>query len=241
MSGDHMNHLLIVKLGTTFPFIARRYGDFDDWVTSNLGVNPDNIRVRKPFVGENLPDPRNVAGVVVTGSHAMVTNQENWSEYTAVWLRKCIAAETPLLGICYGHQLLAHAMGGSVGPSPQGSEFGTVDMRLNEAARDDRLLADLPPVLQVQVCHSEFVLELPPGATVLASSACDPHLAFAYGAAAWGVQFHPEFDRDILVSYIREFSDLLDMQGQNPEALIQSAADTPHGKQLLQRFARIVS
>ena len=236
-----MQHLLIVKLGTTYPFIAKRYGDFDDWITSNLGFNPDNIGVRKPFAGEKLPDPRNVSGVVVTGSHAMVTDQENWSEYTATWLQKVIETETPLLGICYGHQLLAHAMGGRVGPGPQGGEFGTVDVQLNDGARDDRLLASLPRVLQVQVCHGEFVLELPPGATLLASSARDPHLAFAYGIAAWGVQFHPEFDRDILVSYIRECSDLLRSQGQNPEALIQSAADTPYAKALLRRFGQIVS
>jgi GMP synthase (glutamine-hydrolysing) len=154
-----MQHLLIVKLGTPYPFIAKRYGDFDDWITSNLGFNPDNIGIRKPFAGEKLPDSRNVSGVVVTGSHAMVTDQENWSEYTATWLQKVIETETPLLAICYGHQLLAHAMGGRVGPCPQGYEFGTVEVQLNDGARGDRLLASLPRVLQVQVCHSEFVLQ----------------------------------------------------------------------------------
>jgi GMP synthase (glutamine-hydrolysing) len=240
-SGDNMQHFLIVKLGNTYPFISTRYGDFDDWIRSNLGFNPDNIGVRKPFAGEKLPDPRNVSGVVVTGSHAMVTDQENWSEYTAAWLQKVIETETPLLGICYGHQLLAHAMGGRVGPRPQGGEFGTVDVQLNDGARDDRLLASLPRVLQVQVCHSEFVLELPPGATLLASSARDPHLAFAYGTAAWGVQFHPEFDRDILISYIRAFSNTLLSEGQNPENLIRTASNTPYGKKLLRRFGEIVS
>ncbi len=187
-----------------------------------------------------LPDPRNVIGVVVTGSHAMVTDQEDWSEYAAAWLQKVIETETPLLGICYGHQLLAHAMGGRVGIRPRGAEFGTVDVQLNDGALNDSLFTSLPRVLQAQVCHSEFVLELPPGATLLASSARDPHLAFAYGTVAWGVQFHPEFDRDILVSYIREYSDLLRSQGQNPEALIQSAADTPDAKALLRRFGQIV-
>ena len=239
--GANMRQLLIVKLGTTYPSIANRYGDFEDWITSNLKLNPDNIEIRKPFIGETLPDPGNVCGVVVTGSHAMVTTQEKWSEYTAAWIQKVIAAEIPLLGICYGHQLLAHALGGRVGSRSLGSEFGTVDMQLNAGGRDDRLLAGLPRVFQVQVCHSEFVLELPPGANLLASSSKDPHLAFAYGTAAWGVQFHPEFHKGILVSYIQECSDLLRSQGQNPEALIQSAAETPHGKKLLQRFARIVS
>ncbi len=196
--------------------------------------------VRKPYAGEKLPGPRNLSGVIVTGSHAMVTDQENWSEYTAAWLQKVIETETPLLGICYGHQLLAHALGGRVGPSPQGGEFGTVEVQLYNEARDDRLLANLPRVLQVQVCHNEFVLELPPDATLLASSARDPHLAFACGPAAWGLQFHPEFNRDVLVSYIQECSDLLRSQGQNPEALIQSATETPYARTLLRRFGQIV-
>ena len=104
----------------------------------------------------------------------------------------------------------------------------------------DRLLANLPRVLQVQVCHNEFVLELPPDATLLASSARDPHLAFACGPVAWGLQFHPEFNRDVLVSYIQECSDLLRSQGQNPEALIQSATETPYARTLLRRFGQIV-
>ena len=114
-------------------------------------------------------------------------------------------------------------------------------MRLNDGARDDRLRASLPDVVEVQICHREFVLELPPGATRLASSARDPHFALAYGPAAWGVQFHPEFERDILVSYIRECSHLLRCQGQDPEALIESSSSTPRAKALLRRFGQIVS
>ena len=235
-----MQPFLIVKLGATYPFIAEHYGDFEDWIISKLDLNPDLIGIRKPYAGEDLPDPRELSGVIVTGSHAMVTDQQSWSEYTAAWLKKVVATETPVLGICYGHQLLAHALGGKVGASPQGSEFGTVEIQLQKGARDDRLWTSLTDGLQVQVCHSEFVLEPPLGAIRLASSARDPHLALAYGPAAWGVQFHPEFEKDILVSYIRKFSDLLRSQGQNPEALIESSGDTPRAKKLLQRFGQIV-
>jgi GMP synthase (glutamine-hydrolysing) len=117
----------------------------------------------------------------------------------------------------------------------------TVEMRLNDGARDDRLPASLPDVVEVQVCHGEFVLELPPGATRLASKARDPRLAFAYGPAAWGIQFHPEFERDILVSCIRECSDRLRCRGQNPAALIKSSSNTPRAKALLRRFGQILS
>ena len=240
LSGDAMKTFLIVKLGTTYPLIAERYGDFEDWIISNLELQPDRIGIRRPFAGEDLPAPRDISGVIVTGSHAMVSDQQSWSEYTGEWLTNIVAAEIPVLGICYGHQLLAHALGGKVGPSPRGSEFGTVEMRLADGARDDGLMASLPDMVEVQVCHSEFVLDPPPGATRLASSARDPHLALAYGPAAWGVQFHPEFEKNILVAYIRECSDLLRSQGQDPEALIRSSRAAPRTKALLRRFGQIV-
>jgi GMP synthase (glutamine-hydrolysing) len=170
----------------------------------------------------------------------MVTDQESWSEYTAGWIQTVIDAETPLLGICYGHQLIAHALGAEVGPHQRGSEFGTVETRLYEKALDDALLGGLPRVLRVHACHSQFVLDLPAGATLLASSDRDPHHALAYGTAAWGVQFHPEFNRAILHSYIRECSDLLQAEGQDPEALLRSTSNTPVGPELLRRFGKIV-
>ncbi|MEZ4555438.1 MAG: gamma-glutamyl-gamma-aminobutyrate hydrolase family protein [Caldilineaceae bacterium] len=57
----------------------------------------------------------------MTGSHSMVTDRAAWSERSADWLRAVVAAEWPVLGICFGHQLLAHAWGGVVGP---GIEMG---------------------------------------------------------------------------------------------------------------------
>jgi GMP synthase (glutamine-hydrolysing) len=131
-------------------------------------------------------------------------------------------------------------MGAEVGLSPQGSEFGTVQTRLHEKAVDDELFSGLPQVVRVHTCHSQFVLELPAGARLLASSDRDPHHALAYGAAAWGIQFHPEFNRAILNSYIRECTDLLQTEGQDPEALIGSSSHTTVGKQLLHRFGKIV-
>ncbi|WP_251265687.1 glutamine amidotransferase-related protein, partial [Enterobacter hormaechei] len=62
--------------------------------------------------GGALPDPHAFAGVLVTGSAAFVTDHAEWSERSAAWLRQTAHAGLPVFGICYGHQLLAHALGG---------------------------------------------------------------------------------------------------------------------------------
>lgn len=58
----------------------------------------------------------------------MVTDHGPWSEYTAMWLRETVEQHTPVLGTCYGHQMLAYALGGEVGNNPHGYETGTVNV-----------------------------------------------------------------------------------------------------------------
>jgi len=232
--------VLIVKMGTTLPLLAKRRGDFDDWIKASLGLDPNRISVVKTYEGEELPDPQQLSGIVITGSHAMVTDREDWSERTAAWIPSVIKSGTPLLGICYGHQLLAHTMGGQVGPNPLGKEFGTVDVQLSEHATRDLLLEGFPPIIRVHASHSQSVLTLPPDATLLASNAKDPHQAFSIGDAAWGVQFHPEFDADIVGAYTKECSDDPRAEGLDPAGLLETIENTPYGEDLLRRFGKIV-
>jgi len=88
--------------------------------------------------------------------------------------------------------------------------------------------------------HYQSVLPLPPDARLLASSAMARHQAFVIGECAWEVQFHPEFDADITIEYIRRESQALRAQGQEPERLIRGCVDSPHGPDLLRRFGEIV-
>ena len=195
-----MRPLLIVKSGRTLPELARRRGDYEDWITAGMGLEPARIRIAHAYQDAPLPEPGGFAGVVVTGSSAMVSHREPWSERAAAWLADAVRVGTPVLGICYGHQLLAHGLGGRVARNPRGREIGTIEVVLSDAARGDPLFGELPVRLRVQSTHVEAVLELPAGARLLAASEGDPHQAFAVGERAWGVQFHPEFDADVVRS-----------------------------------------
>jgi len=190
--------------------------------------------------GSPLPDAKACSGVVVTGSHAMVTDNLPWSEATAAWIPSLIAAEVPFLGICYGHQLLAQAMGGRVGFHPGGEEIGTVDIHLLPNSRTDPLFCSLPSPFKAHTTHSQTVLSLPQGAVCLASNSFEPHHAFRLGSCAWGVQFHPEYDRKIMESYVVEQTEELEAAGQDVPELLRTIADTPEAATILRRFGRMM-
>ena len=235
-----MDPLLIVKTGTTLFPIAARQGDFEDWITAGMGIDPQSVMVASVFEGAELPEPTDLAGVVVTGSAAMVSHREPWSERTARWIRTAVECATPLLGVCYGHQLLAHALGGRVGPNPLGREIGTIDVRLEGNAARDELLTGFPGSLRIHVSHVESVLELPSGAMRLGASEGDPNAVFSFGAASWGVQFHPEFCADVMSGYIQERRDLLRAEGIDADERLGGVQDCPDGTALLRRFAELI-
>lgn len=234
-----MDRIVIVKVGSTFPALAEARGDFEHWILAGMEGDGQPATVVDAAGGASLPSYEGIGGVVVTGSHAKVTDHEAWSERTAEWLVGAVEKALPLLGICYGHQLLAYALGGEVGDNPRGRDFGLAEVRLTEAARDDALLSGFPPAMRLYVAHSQSVLRLPGGAVRLASSGLDPNQAFVAGKCAWGVQFHPEFDAEVVQTYIEHFADALTAEGINPSRLAAACGDTPHGSRILRRFAQI--
>src|SRR3546814_6422229 len=118
----------------------------------------------------------------------MVTERLDWSERSAQWLGDAARAGLPVMGICYGHQLLAHALGGEIGDNPAGRQMGTIELELQPAAAGDPLFAGLPQRFPAQATHLQSVLRAPEGATLLASSELDAFHEFRWGEAAWGVQ-----------------------------------------------------
>jgi len=232
--------LLLLKAGTTVPGVRARRGDFEDWFMAGLVFAPEEVAVIDLAAGDPLPDPAGACGAVVTGSSAMVTDEHPWSLRARDWLPRAVEAGIPLLGICYGHQLLAQALGGVGGWSPAGREIGTFEVELLPAARRDPLLAGLENPLLVQACHSQSVLELPPGAAHLCRNAHTPYQGFSLGERAWGFQFHPEFDADVVRGYLLDRREDCEAEGIDVDRRMAEARDDEAAGRILERFGRFV-
>ena len=231
--------VLIVQTGATLPALHTRHGDFPAWFQRGLGLADKELSVVRVDAQEKLPALPQVDAAVITGSGAMVSERLDWSERTADWLRAAAQAGLPMLGVCYGHQLLAHALGGRVDYNPRGREIGTVDVECLPAAADDALFGSLPPVFRAQATHLQSVLVRPSGAVVLARSALDNSQALRYAPRVWGVQFHPEFSVAHMRGYLSERSEIVDMEGLDAQRLKRAVASSPHARALLRRFVRI--
>ena len=232
---------LVLKTGNTFEDLAAKRGDYEDWFLAGLGIAPSDARVvdvRK----EPAPPIEDVRGVVITGSSAMVTDREPWSEALRPWLLRALEVELPMLAVCYGHQLLADALGGDVGPNPQGRQVGTVQVEVTDEGREDPLLGGLAPVgapLLFQATHRQSARALPAGIPSLARSPRDPNSAFRAGRRAWAVQFHPEIDHEAIAEYVLRRRDAIRSEGDDPDAILAVITPSEHGTKLLRRFAEL--
>jgi len=230
--------ICIIKAGDTYPDVAAREGDFDTWIAAGLGS--DAVRVIDPReMAMPLPAAADFAGVIISGAHAMLTDDLPWMQRLAEWTRKLVTAQVPCLGICFGHQLLARAMGGTVDFHPQGREIGSVPIELLPAAQADPLFAALPRQFVAHAVHAQSVRKLPKGATLLAGNAFEATHAFRIGSCAWGVQFHPEFTPERLIAYLEHLSPNLLAAGRDIAAIRAGLVDTPIAAGVLPRFARL--
>ncbi len=233
-----MKPFLILETGTPIAAL-RRHGSFGHWIRVAAGLHGRQMRCCRVLYGEPLPDAADFAGVLVTGSGAMVTERADWSERSADWLRDAAQAGHALLGICYGHQLLAHALGGQVDYNPRGREMGTVPVTADLAAAQDPLFAGLGAPFSAHTTHLQTVVVPPPQAQVLARSERDDCQAFRWGEATWGLQFHPEFSTGMMRGYIQARSDALENEGTCHRRLLGEVRPAPMARRVLRRFIHV--
>lgn len=231
--------LYLIKAGGTYPEAVREVGDFEHWVMAGLDLPRGDVRVLDARLVDRLPEPEECAGVVMTGSHAMLTDRLPWMERMAEWLRRLVLAEVPFLGICFGHQLLAQALGGRVDFHPRGREIGTVPIKLAPAAAEDPLFSRMPSRFMAHAVHAQSVRQLPSGAVQLAGNDFEPTHAFRVGARAWGIQFHPEFNPERMALYIDHLAHDARCAGCDIEAIRAGVMETPESAALLPLFANL--
>lgn len=229
---------ILLKTGRTFDELKTRRGCYEQWFADALGWSTDRFEIIDGTqVDAALPDPRGIDGLIVTGSPASVHHREAWSERAGAWMKSVIEAGIPTLGVCYGHQLIGDVFGGEVGLNPNGREMGVVQMLSHG---DDLLFEGLPSAFPVIETHTDAVLQAPDGADVIAGTENTPVQAMAYGDHCRSVQWHPEFDADIIRHYIAARAETIDAEGGPGAAarMLASVVDVDTGPVIMRNFAR---
>jgi GMP synthase (glutamine-hydrolysing) len=215
--------------------VAARRGEFALWIRDAVGDAWTGAwREHDLRSDADPPLPGDVRGFIVTGSSSSVTHRAPWMLRAEELIRTIAASKTPLFGICFGHQLIAQALGGLVAKNPRGREIGTVRCHHDS---DDAFFAGVPNEFDVNMTHVDSVVRAPLGARVLASTALEPIAAYAIGDRIGCAQFHPEIDGDAIRGYVRARAHLIRAEGGDAEAIHAGATDAPHAVRLLRNFA----
>lgn len=184
-------HLALIDASLGTPHAERNFTREVDAAITVFNANDGEI---PPPIGEPAPvrtqDGPSQAfdGVIISGSQSSVYDDRPWIHELSRWVEGAVADGLPILGVCWGHQLLAQILGGTV-------EAGAYELGYVRVAQeaDDPIWTNIPDPFTVFATHSDHVVSLPPGATLLAANETGIQ-AFRH-ERVYAVQFHPEYDR----------------------------------------------
>lgn len=232
--------LLIIQTGDAVD-AARPHGNFNDWFIKAAGaLEAITVNVHQ---GQNLPKADEAkdrfSHIIITGSAAMITEHSTWMTQTQKWLELVIET-MPIMGVCFGHQMLADLLGGKVDYNPKGRNMGRDMCHLNETGKKCPLFTGINGVsFHTCVSHSQAVLTPPENSTVLASSPKDPNHAFQYGNKTFGLQFHPEWTGPIMAAYIETRKQALAEEGFDVSAMLTATSQNFHTDQIIKNFVQL--
>jgi GMP synthase-like glutamine amidotransferase len=209
--------LTIIQTGEVPEPLRSRFGPYEAMFhrmfdATGHGFAYETVRAS---AGEPLPDPRGLEGIVLTGSPAGVYDDLPWLEPLRGFVRGAYASRTRMVGICFGHQIMADALGGDVRKSEKGWGLGRHSYGVRKRPR---FMDAAPVVLAVSCSHQDQVITPPQDAEVILGSEFTPNAGLAYAnGAALSFQPHPEFDDD----YTLALAEL--RRGRVPDAVVDSA------------------
>jgi GMP synthase-like glutamine amidotransferase len=212
-----MNQRIGILLTSNDPSeFARRFPDDGLKVQALMSrVRPDwSYRVWPVKDGEFPPSLDAADGYVITGSPASVHDPLEWIARLMQLIRELHAARKPLVGLCFGHQAIAQALGGTVSRNPGGWRLGTA---VTNYRSHREYMQPATASLTLYAAHNEQVTTLPPGAEVLGGDAFCPVGSFAIGSHVLTTEYHPEFNLEFVAALVDE------LDGKLPADVIATA------------------
>ena len=187
-------HIAILEAGRTNPDMPAKFHDYPDMFETLFADQPNSADFRfsiVPVIDDVFPQSvDDYDGYLITGSAYGVYDDAPFIPRLMVFIQKIFAAGKPLVGICFGHQIVAHALGGHAAKFENGWGIGTMPINVVGAAA--WIPSDIGQLDLIHV-HQDQVMILPPGAVRLAQSDFCKNAAFAIGKQVFSIQGHPEF------------------------------------------------
>lgn len=176
-----------------------------------------------PYRGERVPDVGGYDYLVILGGPMGVYERDRFPfiDAEAQLARDAIARDVPVLGICLGSQIVAHALGAAV-TKHRAREIGAMTVELTPEGATDPLLAGLDSPLSVFQWHGD-TFGIPSGAARLASSPITANQAFRYGRCAYGFQFHIEVTPEMVAVWLAEYREEVASERLDAGAILNAA------------------
>ncbi len=219
-----MPRVTIIETGIVSPKNRERHGSYPQMFermirAADPAVTFDTVSIP---AGASLPDVGGLDAILITGSVAGVYDALDWIAPLEVFVRAAHDKQVPMVGVCFGHQLIAQALGGAVRKSEKGFGLGR---HVYDVAPDNGLIDG--PQIALACSHQDQVIRPPEGARTILSSDFTPHAGLLYGGTTLSVQAHPEFT----VGFALACCEMVRSTGGAPESVI-AAAETSLAKQL---------
>jgi len=192
----------ILTCGYVDPPLSDGYGQYADMIERSMSVVNQSLSFENyDAIKGDLPSLDDCDGFILTGSVHNAYDDDPWIVDLAEWIRRCETRRKPLVGICFGHQLIARALGGKVVKSEKGWGLGSYAVNVIEQKRWMKLAIDSVRLL---VSHQDQVVILPSGMRVIAHNEFCPNFMLAKDNHIFTVQGHPEFSVDFTARLVEK-------------------------------------
>ena len=198
--GEYLKKISIIINGPGIEEVKSLYGQASDWVQNVLSNYDIDIKVVKAYRMEDL-EPELDDAWIITGSAHSVYDDFAWINYLKKKLIEMSKLRKPVLGICFGHQLIADTFGGLVELNSKGWEVGSCKVEITDEGASNKLFSGLKTPLSVYQSHQDVVVSLPKNAILMAKNEMGIQ-SFVYDDCFYGVQFHPEFTKTVMEKYL---------------------------------------